>query len=49
MQRTEQALAGEGDPPRRRERKACAVSKGDLALYGFSLKGEERKLCHGEG
>ena len=49
MQRTEQALAGEGDPPRRRERKACVVSKGDLALCGFSLKGEERKLCHGEG
>lgn len=49
MQRTEQALAGEGGPLRRRERKVCAVSEGDLALYRFSLKGEERKLCHGEG
>ena len=48
MRRTEQVLAGEGGPPRRQERKACAVSKGDLALGGFSL-GEERKLRHGEG
>ena len=48
MRRTEQALAREGGPPRRQEQKACAVSKGDLALGGFSL-GEERKLHHGEG